>query len=174
MKKPIITRRGISMAETILSTIIVGFVLVSTLQIVGPMVRSTTVHADKLIATNLANELTEEIGTLLWTTPDTDSPNSIGLELTETRTTFDDIDDFDNWSSTPPMVSTGQLNTRLSQWTRSVNVDHVLLADATTVSGTYTGLKRVTVTVSKNGTKLAQVSSLHSQSADTLGFIVQP
>ena len=162
------------MAETILSTIIVGFVLVSTLQIVGPMVRSTSVHADRLIAANLANELTEEIGTLLWTNPGTDTPNSIGSEATETRTTFDDIDDFDSWSSSPPMLSTGQLNTRLTGWTRSVVVDHVLLSDATTTSGSYTGLKRVTVTVSKNGTKLAQTSSLHSQSADTLGFIVQP
>jgi hypothetical protein len=174
MKKTLTTRRGISMAETILSTIIVGFVLVSTLQIVGPMVRSTSVHADRLVAANLANELTEEVGMLLWTTPDTNSPNSIGLEATETRVTFDDIDDFNGWASSPPMLSTGQLNTRLTGWTRSVIVDHVLLSDATTTSGSFTGLKRVTVIVSKNGIKLAQTSSLHSQSADTLGFIVQP
>tara|TARA_R110002072_G_scaffold42064_20_gene118646 strand:+ start:70517 stop:71080 length:564 start_codon:yes stop_codon:yes gene_type:complete len=172
---PWTTRRGISMAETIVSTMIVGFVLVSTLQVVGPVVRTTSVHADKLIAANLANELSEEIATRRFTDPDVDDPNALGVndgEQPKTRTAFDDIDDYNAWSATPPIsLANGKIE-GLAGWTRSVKVAHVELADATTESKFNTGLKRVTVSVSKNGTVLAQITTLQSQSADSIGFMV--
>ncbi len=164
--------RGLSMAETVISTLLIGFILISTLQIVGPMKRSTSVHADRLVAANLAIELTEEIATKRWTSPVLDDPNSIGPEQGDTRVTYDDIDDFSGWSASPPMLSTGIHNTALTGWTRRVSVDHVLMSDASTVSGTYTGLKRVTVTVLKDEVELARIESLHSDSADSLGFLV--
>ena len=172
--KPI-TPRGISMAETIVSTMLVGFVLVGSLQVIGPMVQSTSVHADRLVAANLANELIEEIGTKRFTDPDLADLDLIGVddgERAAMRADFDDVDDYQGWSSSPPKLSNNQSITSLGSWTRSVGVAHVLLGDAITDSATNTGLKRVTVTVSKNGTVLAQVVSLHSQSSDDLGFIV--
>tara|TARA_R110002111_G_scaffold103594_2_gene160505 strand:- start:1964 stop:2509 length:546 start_codon:yes stop_codon:yes gene_type:complete len=168
-------RRGISMAETIISTILVGFVLVSTLQIVGPMVRSTSVHADRLVAASLAHELAEEIGTKWYTEPDLDSLDARGVddgERAAQRTDFDDVDDYHTWTASPPKISSGQSNIFLGGWARSVDVIFVELSDVKTESKTDTGLKRVTVTVSKNGVVLATDTSLHSQSADDLGFIV--
>ncbi|MBL4699402.1 MAG: hypothetical protein JKX70_11280, partial [Phycisphaerales bacterium] len=100
-----ITRRGISMAETILSTVLVGFVLVSTLQIVGPIVQSTSVHADRLVAANLANELAEEIATKLFTDPQINAIDALGVDAGEraaNRIDFDDVDDYQGWASTPP------------------------------------------------------------------------
>ena len=172
MRIRLIHRRGISMAETVVSTLLIGFVLVSTLQIVGPMARSTSVHADRLVAANLAIELTEEIATKRWTSPVLGDPDSIGPDLGETRSTYDDVDDFDTWSASPPMLSTGISNTALTGWVRRVHVDHVFVSDASTVSGTYTGLKRVTVIVLKGEVELARIESLHSDSADALGFVV--
>lgn len=168
-------RKGISMAETIVSTMIIGFVLVGTLQIVAPLVRSTRVHADRMIAANLANELSEEITTRRFTDPEVDAMDALGVDDAESpkvRSGFDDIDDYNAWSASPPIsLGNGKIDS-LAGWTRSVKVAHVALADATTGSATNTGLKRVTVTVSKNGVVLAQITTLHSQSADTLGFIV--
>ena len=164
------------MAETILSTVLVGFVLVSTLQIVGPIVQSTSVHADRLVAANLANQLAEEIATKVFTDPQVDAIDAIGVDDAEraaNRTDFDDVDDYHGWSSSPPKISSDQTNFALGLWTRSVKVVHVELNDAQTVSATNTGLKRVTVVVSKNGVELAKVESLHSKSADTLGFVVK-
>ncbi len=160
------------MAETVISILLIGFVLGSTLQIVGPMARSTSVHADRLIAANLAAELTEEIATKRWASPSAGDPDLIGPDVGEIRATYDDVDDYDAWSAAPPMLSTGVPNTALAGWSRRVNVDHVLVSDASTISGTYTGLKRVTVTVFKGDIELARVESLHSDSADLLGFIV--
>ena len=166
-------QRGITMAETVVATLLIGFVLVSTLDIVGPMARSTTVHANRLVAANLANELTEEIATKLFTDPDLNSGNALGVDGSEratVRADFDDVDDYNGWTSSPPQLVSTQVSVLRNSWTRSVIVTHVLVSDATTVSISATGLKRITVTVSKNGTELAKIVSLHSQAADTIGF----
>ncbi len=167
------SRRGITMAETIVSTLLVGMVLVGTIQIVGPTVRSGTVMADKVVASNLARELSEEIGTKFFTSPLLDDVDSIGAAVGEDRSTYDDIDDFHGVTNSPPQNSAGIPMTHLSGWTRAVKVVHVDLGDPSVESGSYTGLKRVTVTVRKDGVQLAQIVSLHSHSADQLGFVIQ-
>jgi len=169
------SRKAITLAETVISTLLVGFVLVSTLQIVGPMARSTTVHADRIVAANLANELSEEIATKLFIDPNAASQDDIGIDADDAvsnRRSFDDIDDYNAWNSSPPNISSGSSFINLSGWARSVTVVHAQLADPSQDSPTYTGLKRITVTVSKDGTKLAQITTLHSQTADDLGFII--
>ncbi len=163
------------MAETVVSTMIIGFVIVATLQIVGPMVRTTSVHTDRLLAANLANELTEEIAMHFFTDPDVDDPDALGTDTGErsaNRSDFDDVDDYHDWTSSPPKLSSNQENVLLQRWTRSVTVEHVELSDASTSSNTVTGLKRVTVIVSKNGIILAKLESLHSSGADQVGFVV--
>lgn len=166
-------RAGITMAETIVSTLLVGLVLVSTIQIVGPIIRSGSVMADKAVAANLARELSDEISTKYFTSPILDDVEAMGPGVGETRATYDDIDDYHGLSNSPPQLSSGSANTNLGGWTRAVKVTHVNLDDPTIESGTYTGLKRVTVTVSKNGVQLAQTVTLHTHAADQLGFVLQ-
>lgn len=161
------------MAETIVSTLLVGMVLVGTIQVVGPTVRSGSVMADKLVASNLARELNEEISTKYFTSPLLDDVDSMGAAVGENRSTYDDIDDYHGVSNSPPQNSAGTPMAHLSGWSRVVKVVHVDLDDPSVESGSYTGLKRVTVTVSKDGVQLAQVVSLHSHSADQLGFVIQ-
>ena len=164
---------GITMAETVVSTLIIGFVLVGTLQITGPMVRSTSVHANRLVASNLANELMEEIITKKFTDPDSDVGDFIGLDSGErstVRADYDDIDDYNGWSASPPKLSSSQANIFLSGWTRSVEVVHVLVDDPSVESVSKTGLKKIKVTVSKDGTVLASLVSLQSSAADAIGF----
>lgn len=175
MKQHSKSSRGITLVETVVSMLLVGFVLVSTLSIVGPVTRSTSIQGDKLVAANLANELTEEIATKLFIDPNAATPDDIGFDADDSifmRLTYDDIDDFHGWSSSPPKNSYGSAYATMKEWTRSVSVMHVMLADPSAESKTNTGLKRVTVEVSKNGTVLSSISTLHSQAADTLGFVV--
>ena len=124
------TRRGISLAETVVSTLLIALVMVSTLQIVAPIARSTTVHADRLIAADLANEMIEEIATKSFVDTLTDSVDDIGFDKDEAftkRSEYDDIDDYNAWNSSPPMLTNGLTNYKLGSWTRSVKVAHVLL-----------------------------------------------
>lgn len=173
MKQMITFRRGITMAETIVSTLLVGMVLVGTIQVVGPTVRSGTVMADKVIASNLARELSDEIATKYFKSTVEDDLDFIGTESGGSRRYFDDIDDYHGMSNTPPELSDESKLASLVGWTRTVKVSHADLNNPSVDSGTYTGLKRVTVTVQKDGVKLAEVVTLHSHSADQLGLIVQ-
>ena len=168
-------RRGISMAETILASLVIGFVLVATLQIVGPMVRSTTLQADRIVASNLANELAEEILSQQFQDPDTSDPDLIGVddaERADQRADFDDIDDYHGWASSPPKLSNNQSNVFLPGWERSVKVTHVEVADPSTTSAAYTGLKSITIIVKKDGIEHARLVLLQSNQADQVGFIV--
>jgi len=166
-------RRGITMAETIVSTLLVGLVLASTIQIVGPIVRSGSVMADQLVASNLALELSEEISTKHFTSPVLDDLESMGPGVGETRSTYDDIDDYHGMTNKPPQLSTGRELANLSGWVRTVKVVHVDVNNPRVEAGSYTGLKSVTVTVSKDGVTLASMVTLHSHAADQLGFIIE-
>ncbi|HVT79556.1 MAG TPA: hypothetical protein VHM90_02775, partial [Phycisphaerae bacterium] len=66
-----------------------------------------------------------------------------------------DVDDFNGWSESPPQDRAGNPMQDLAGWSRSVRVDFVSIANPTTVSATDAGLKRITVTVSKNNVPLA-------------------
>ncbi len=167
------TRPGISMAETVVSTLLVGFVLMGSLQIVGPLIRSNTHQSDRLFADHLANEMTHEISTKLYMDPTKENRLDLGVEPDETlkdRTTFDDVDDFHGWTANPPVLSGNQSLDDMKAWTRSVVVTHVNVDDPTTPSLTETGLKRVVVSVSKNGVVLSSISSLHSKESDKMAF----
>lgn len=164
------------MVETVISSLLVGVVLVTTLQIVAPVVQSGTVMSDKLIASNLARELTDEIATRKFVDIEAVSFDLIGVDDGEdsaNRTHLDDVDDFDGWSASPPQLSDKTDLDTLGRWRRAVSVDHVLKSDAKTVSITYTGLKMVTVRVYKDSVLLAELSSLHAHAADQYGFVVQ-
>ncbi len=166
-------RRGITMAETIVSSLLVGLVLVGTIQLVAPIVRSGSVMSDKLVASNLARELSEEIGTKFFTSQSVDDVDQIGADAGDTRATYDDIDDYHRLNNSPPQLSDGRVMTHLGGWARIVKVTHVELADPDAESATYTGLKRVSVTVTKDGVTLAQDVTLHTHAADQLGFVLQ-
>ncbi|MFG0244455.1 MAG: hypothetical protein ACF8MF_00170 [Phycisphaerales bacterium JB052] len=167
------SRRGITMAETIISTLLVAFVLVGTIQIVGPVVRSGSVMADKAIATSLARELSEEISTKYFTAPGSADLETLAPGMAETRSTYNDIDDYNGLSNSPPQLSDGTKLANLAGWTRSVKVEHMSLIDPSSNSRGYSGGKRVTVTVSKDGVQLAEIVTLHTHAADQIGFVLQ-
>ena len=175
MQMPKHSRRAITLAETVVSILLISFVLVSTLQIIGPVSRSSSLQADRLVAANLASELAEEISTKLFEDNNAASPDDIGIDADDSvinRTSFDDVDDYHGWSSSPPKMSYGASNISLTGWTRSVSVKHVLVNAPGTASATYTGLKKIVIKVHKDGVLLADIRSLHSHAADNLGFVL--
>ena len=129
--------------------------------------------ADKAIAANLANELSEEIGSKLFQEPAAADVDSLGADFGETRSTYDDIDDYQGMTNTPPQLSDSTKLTNLANWSRVVRIDHVSVNDPSAQSAVYTGLKRVTVTVNKNGVELASIISLHAHAADQIGFVIE-
>jgi len=76
-------------------------------------------------------------------------------ELLSSKANYDDVDDFNGWSESPPQDRDGTVMSGLSGWQRSVVVDWVVAADPTQVSLSETGAKRVTVTVKHKGITIA-------------------
>jgi hypothetical protein len=75
-----------------------------------------------------------------------------GGESGPTRSGLDDVDDYRGWDDSPAKTKSGVALTGYSDLRRRIEVDHVTTADWGTISGSYTGIYRVTVIV-LTGTK---------------------
>jgi hypothetical protein len=73
------------------------------------------------------------------------------------RTLFDDVDDYSNWTSTPPKDRSGTVITGFTGWTQSVTVAWADPATLATTTSTNTGLKKITVSISRSSTTVAQI-----------------
>ena len=100
------------------------------------------VHAEQLAGT-----LLEEIESKAFEDPD-GALGSFGTEEVSRRR-YDDIDDFDDWSSSPPQNLLGASITSPSGFTRSATVTNVATLDpgGAAMSDGSTSLKRIDVSV---------------------------
>ncbi|MCA9303865.1 MAG: hypothetical protein KC996_07075 [Phycisphaerales bacterium] len=166
------TARGFTMVETVLATLLVGTVLISTLSLVGPVMRTTELAQQQIIAQRLADELVDEIASQPFVDPsssdseDTLAPNT--GERTSVRADFDDVDDYNGWIGFPPKEKDGTTKSGLTKWARQVKVEHVLAADLTTSSVSATGVKRIRVQVVRNGTLLAEEIIIRTSAWDDM------
>jgi len=155
-------RRGLSIIEVVVSTLLVGVVLVGALRCVGAVITGQVYNGDSVRATLLAHDLMAEILSNAYLDPGA-SP-IFGAEPGEPgqRELFDDVDDYHGWSASPPEGRTGVAYPALTDWQRDVTVEWVQRNDPALVSAIDQGVKRVTVTVSRNGEVLSRLVALRS------------
>lgn len=161
------TRRGITLMETVIGALLVGGVLASTLRLIGPTVGSSLLAGDEVVAAQIADTLLDEITCLAYRDP-TDNNGLIGVNTGESaRSTFDDVDDYNKWSATPQSKA-GVVRPGLNgAWIASVAVRFAPEADPNGASLTDTGIKHITVTVTRNGVVLATRRVFRTRSFDT-------
>ena len=155
-------RRGISLIEVSISTLLVGFVLVASMRSLGHVVRSRGTTSVDSRALALAEQLVSEILNLEY---EDDTSPVFGPETGESgpdRSAFDDVDDYHGWTSTPPQDQSGTAVPNSTNWQREVTVQFVDPNDPVSVSGTDEEVKRITVTVRLNGAIVAVSSALRS------------
>ena len=165
-------RRAFTMVETVLATLLVGTALISTLSLIGPVMR-TTEHAEReIIAQRLADELINEIAAQAFVEPGLDIyTDFLGPGDDESKTNrsgWDDVDDYHGWIGFPPKEKSGKTKASLNRWARQVKVEHVLAKDLATLSVSATGVKRVTVQVVHNGTLLAEETIIRTSDWDAM------
>lgn len=100
--------RGFTQVEIAMSALIVGLLLISAMNLAGSAIRGQMSNNDQLRSRGLASGLLAEILELPFQEPTT-SP-AFGPEAGETttpatRNLFDDVDDYNNWSSSPQTKS---------------------------------------------------------------------
>ena len=148
---------GFSLAEAVVSVLIVGGLLVASLNALG----AARIGQYKLLEQNrgplLAQALMSEI--LQQPYQDAQSPGGFGLEAGEGstgRADFDDVDDYDGWSVGPPRNRDGSTIPGLEGYQRSVHVVWADPADLAQASANPTGIKRIKVTVQRDGRVIAE------------------
>ncbi len=137
-----------TLIEAVMSTLIVGVMLVAALSSVSSSARAGLGQRDRCRAPNLARQLLAEILQTAYAEPD-DTPafGPEGPESADARTVWDDVDDYHGWSACPPVHPDGSPVATADGWTREVTVEYVRPDDPATPAGSDAGLKRITVTV---------------------------
>jgi hypothetical protein len=154
---------GFSVIEAVLSTLVIGVMLVAVLNTVGAARTAQVWNADHVRAAHLAGTLLAEIVDRAYAEPA--EQRLFGPEASELlarRSAYDDVDDYNGWSKSPPEGDDGAAIPGYTGWTRSVAVAWVTPADPSATSLVETGLKRITVTVSRRGVKLAEITALRA------------
>ena len=148
-------RRGFGLLEVTVSALLVGLLLAAAMRTVRGSVVTQYRAAERTTAQLLAEGLLTEI--LAKDYRETGS-TTIGLdsgEATTSKADYDDVDDFHNWSESPPQFADGTAMPDLADWRRSVEVVWIDPADLSQTSASDLGAKRITVTVAHNYVTIA-------------------
>jgi type II secretory pathway pseudopilin PulG len=181
-------RTGITLVEAAASTVIVGVMLVASLEGMRTVIHSRQAQSKELRGRALATDLLAEIlqmpyeepGDDAYMTWEVDSDDVIVFEQPESqgscvfgpesgepqanRAYFDDVDDYNGWSESTVTLKDGTTMTNAEGWTRQVSVEY---ADPTTLMpyGTDidTGLKLVRVIVIDPNGEITEMTALRSR-----------
>jgi type II secretory pathway pseudopilin PulG len=156
-------RKGMTLVEAMISTVIVGVMIAMVLHTFGSVAKGRRIQVDREVAAALARQLLSEVVQASY--EDTGSSPDFGRESSEggsSRAKCDDVDDYHNWSASPPEAKDGTEIGHLDGWARSVSVVYVNPANLS-ASGSDQGLKRVTVTVTDPRGATTSVVALRSE-----------
>ena len=143
-------RGGFSLLEVALSALLVGVVLAAAMRTVGGSVLTQYRLAERMTGRFLAEGLLTEVLAKQYKEA---GSTGMGLDSGESSTSkanYDDVDDFHNWSESPPQYADGTAMPDLAGWRRSVEVAYTQPANLTATDSVDKGVKRITVTVTHN------------------------
>ena len=166
-----------TLIEVVISIVIVGTMLVAALHAVGASRLGLQRVGDHSRGTLLAQQLMAEALQREYSEPD-DLP-VFGCEPGEggpSRLAFDDVDDYHQWSASPPQRKDGTPIPGHEGWQRSVEVALVASADlGLGTPGPETGsIKRIAVSVSHNGAIIAELTALRTDAWSPLARGAEP
>lgn len=167
-------RRGLTLAEVAVSSLLVGLVLITSMKTVGGVIRTWRVTEQQHNGVALAADMMAEVMQARYFEPDEveESGGGGGLlggllgllggggsgvpyglddgESSANRDAWDDTDDYDGWSKSPPQAKDGTVLSDYNGWTRAVVVQKVNVGEPNNVradSSPDRGVRRITVTV---------------------------
>jgi Tfp pilus assembly protein PilV len=148
---------GFALVEVALSTVFVSVLLLAALQAATLATTMQYRNSQRSLARFLADGLMTEILAESYEQPSgTVSFGRETGELATSKTNYNDVDDYNGWSESPPQDSTGGVLPNTTGWRRSVVVEWVDPLNMSTVAVTESGAKRVTVSVTLNNVLVAK------------------
>ncbi|MEO2013245.1 MAG: hypothetical protein ABGZ53_02640, partial [Fuerstiella sp.] len=158
-------RRGITLIEVSVSSVLVGMIVVTSLKCLAMSVHTSGAAVNRTQANLLAEDLMEEILEQDYSDPD-DTP-VFGIETAEStsvRADWDDVDDYDGWSASPPQNVDGD-SIENAKWKRLVTVQHVRVSNLNTVlnDSNDKGVKRIIVSVEYDGETVVELTAIQTE-----------
>ncbi len=163
-------KKAFTLVEAVISILIIGVMLVAALGTVGASRLGQYKNSQQSRGKLLAQALMDEILQQDYKEPD--STPVFGREASEistSRSNYDDVDDYHNWSASPPQNKDGTVISDSTGFMRSVSVQWVNPANLEEVSAIETGVKRITVTVTHAGLKTGSLVAIKTSVPDSLG-----
>ncbi len=152
---------GFTLVEAVISTVVVAVMFAAALQTVGAakitqrkasLVSQGQMLAESLLAEILQQNYQEPGATYVF-----------GREAGESdtiRTAYDDVDDYQGWTESPPVAKDGTALPNSANWRRTVAVEWVNPTDPQQVQGSESGAKRITVVASFRNVPQATVVAI--------------
>ena len=152
------SRNGLSQAEVVISTVIVGVLMVSSLSTIAASRRSQVSESNEVRGLAIAEALLAEITQLPMREPSCDCGSGIEAgESGSNRLNFDDVDDYKNFIDSPPKSRNGTACSGYSDLSRNAAVDMVTTADWNVTTATYAGVYRITVRVLRGTLEVCRI-----------------
>lgn len=146
---------GFTLIEATIATLVLAIVLAGAMQVAATSATLQSRSAQRATARFLANALASDIERLAYTGVN-NAPFGLGPgESPSSKVNYDDVDDFDGWTESPPQDRNGVAIPGMEGYRRSVSVKYVSASNLSQTSASETGVKRVTVTVTRGNATLA-------------------
>lgn len=161
-------RRGFGQLEVIISTVLVGVLMVSSFSTIAASRRSQVFESNKIRGLAIAEALMAEIVQLPMREPSCDC--GFGLETGEsgsTRANYDDIDDYHGLLDSPPKSKSGAACAGYSDLRRRVTVDRVMPSDWNVTTSSYSGVYRVTVSVLRDTLEVCRIVGYRAEGSSS-------
>ena len=155
------------MVETVMSVLLVGMLMVAAMNTLGATATTRYKNAERSRAVLLAEDLMSEILAQNYEEPVDMVQFGRESESGGDRADWDDVDDYDTWSSSPPEYQDGTAIPDLDTWERKVEVKWVNPIDLASISGSETGVKRVVVVVEHNAVPVFSLTAFRSNVPDS-------
>lgn len=151
-RAPGVACRAFSMIEATVCVVLVGILLAGSLAAAGNSARDRLRTSESSLATTLALDLAEEIaGKGYGSTTGGTIPTTTH---TGPRAILTTIDQYNGLTESPPKDPSGMTIPRTTGWTRNAAVTRVTAADPGVSTTQETGVKRVTITISRGSSTL--------------------
>lgn len=160
--------RAFTMLEAMLSVVLVGTVVVAAMSTLGKALVIEQLIAERGNGLAMGQQLMAEILQQPYVDPD-GGPLILGPDPSEegdgSRALWDDVDDYDGWSASPPQDKDGTEASNLQGWRRTVEVVWVDPTDPSQTVGSDQGAKWISVTVTRDDKLIASLAALRSSAA---------
>ena len=156
-------RDGFTLIEVLIAILLVGLAIVSLISANGAFTQANAAGAE-LSTSEFLIEQIRELTTVLPVIDPNTGTSTFGPEASETLANYDDLDDFNGASFSPPINADRNALADLSAYTQQITVENVNASDFEQVVSNHSSFfVRVTVQVFLNTKEISSARWLRSQ-----------